>query len=339
MRVLVLGGTGVISRAIVNRLLAENQDVVIFNRGNKRLPFADDVELIRGDRLNREKFESEMQKQKFDAVIDMICFNEADARSTVNAFQDNVQHMVICSSIAAYKRPYKSVPTVEAAEELHDNPEYGYAFDKAEVERYLNGVIRSENLPITIIRPSLTFGPGALNIGVLRQNFGIVDRIRKGKPLVMFGDGSTSFSFTFVDDLAKGFTGVLGKKQTFGQAYHITNEERTIWEDLYLEIGKIVGKAPRIVHIPAELLYKAAPNLCGHLYYEKTYAGLFDNSKIRSVLPEFKAELTLNAGMRIIIDWWEREADTIDPEKEALEDSLVSIYNDWAGRIKELYMK
>ena len=339
MRVLVLGGTGVISRAIVTQLLSENHDVTIFNRGNKQLPFAGDVKLIKGDRLNRDDFEASMQKHKFDAVIDMICFNAADARSTVAAFRGNVRQMVICSSIAAYKRPYKSIPTVESAEELFDDPVFGYAFDKAEVERYLNNVIQDENLPITIIRPSLTFGPGAVNIGVLRQNFGIMDRIRKDKPLVMFGDGSTSFSFTFVPDLAKGFVGVLGKKETFGQAYHITSEERTIWEDLYLELGKIVGKPPQIVHIPAELLYKAAPNLCGHLYFEKTYAGLFDNSKIRSVLPDFKAELTLNEGMRIIIDWWEREANTVDPEKDALEDRLVSFYESWAGQVKNLYMK
>ena len=338
MRVLVLGGTGVISRAIVNQLLTANHDVTIFNRGNKKLPFVDRVELIKGDRLNRDEFEASMQKRKFDAVIDMICFNAADARSTVAAFRDNVGQMIICSSIAAYKRPYKSVPTVESAEELFDDPVFSYAFDKAEVERYLNSVIQDESLPITIIRPSLTFGPGAVNIGVLRQNFGIVDRIRKDKPLVMFGDGSTSFSFTFVDDLAKGFSGVLGNKETFGQAYHITSEERTIWEDLYLEIGKIVNKEPRIVHIPAELLYKAAPNLCGHLFFEKTYAGLFDNSKIRSVLPDYKAELTLNEGMRIIVDWWEREANVIDPEKEVLEDKLVGMYNNWADQIKDLYL-
>jgi nucleoside-diphosphate-sugar epimerase len=337
MRVLILGGTGVISRAIVNQLLIDNHEVIIFNRGNKKQSFAGEVEQIQGDRLDRDAFETSMRKEKFDAVIDMICFNEADAKSTVAAFRDNVEQLVVCSSIAAYKRPYKTVPTVEASEQLHDNPVFSYAFDKAEMERYLHRVIRDENLPITIIRPSLTYGPGAVNIGVLRQNFGIVDRIRKEKPLVMFGDGSTSWSFTFAPDLAKGFAGVLGKKETYGQAYHVTNEERTIWEDLYLEIGRIVGKTPRIVHIPSELLLKAAPNLCAHLYFEKTYAGLFDNSKIRSVVPEFAPELSLNAGLRIIVDWWEKEANTIDPEKDALEDKLVSLWTGWVDQVQNLY--
>ena len=99
---------------------------------------------------------------------------------------------------------------MESAEELFDDPAFTYAFDKAEVERYLNQVITERQLPVTMIRPSLTFGPGAANMGVLRQNYGIIDRIRRGKPLVMFGDGSTVFSFTFTPDLAKAFVGVLG---------------------------------------------------------------------------------------------------------------------------------
>ena len=132
---------------------------------------------------------------------------------------------------------------------------------------------------------------------------------------------------------------MLGNKKTYGEAYHVSSEERSIWQDLYLEFGNIVGKTPRIAHIPAEMLYKAAPNLCGHLYFEKTYAGLFDNSKIRSVVPDFKVDLSLNKGLRIIVDWWEKEAHTIDPEKDALEDKLAGLYYSWAEQMKDLYVK
>ena len=216
---------------------------------------------------------------------------------------------------------------------------FSYAFQKAEVERYLNTVIRKDNLPVTIIRPSLTYGSGAVNIGVLRQNYGIIDRIRKGKPLVMFGDGSTSWCWTFAQDLAKAFIGVLGNKKTFGQAYHATSEERHIWEDLYLEFGRITGIEPIIVHIPSELLYQAAPNLCNHLLFEKTYAGLFDNSKIKEDVPEFHTEITLNHGLQIILEWFESQGNKVDPEKDILEDRLVSLYNHWGDQMKNLYTK
>jgi nucleoside-diphosphate-sugar epimerase len=339
MKVLVLGGTGVISRAIVDRLLAERHQVTVYNRGTRTIPFAGDVTHIRGDRLQRQQFESDMRQRTFDAVIDMICFNEADARSSVAAFRNNAGHLVICSSIAAYKRPYKTVPTVEAAEEFWDNPVFGYAYHKAEMEKFLRPVIQADRLPITIVRPSLTYGPGASNIGVLRQNYGVMDRIQKGKPLVMFGDGTTSWSWTFAPDLAKGFVGILGNSQTYGESYHICSEELRIWEDLYLEFGKIVGRAPRIVHIPAELLYQAAPNLCAHLYFEKTYTGLFDNAKIRQVIPGYRAQISLNEGLRTIAEWFEKEANTVDPEKDALEDKLVELHRSWTDQITNLYTK
>jgi len=339
MNVLILGGTGVISRAIVQRLLDSDHEVTLFNRGNKTLVFQKDVQQITGDRLDRESFRNRFQKETFDAVIDMICFNADDAKSTIETFRDNTDQMVICSSVAAYKRPYNSVPTTEAGEEFYDNPEFGYSFHKAEVERYLKTVMDGEKLPVTIIRPSLTYGIGAANIGVLRQNYGIVHRIRNDKPLIMFGDGSTSWSWTFATDLAKAFVGVLGNEKTYGQAYNATSEERRIWEDLYLEFGNLVGKEPHIVHLPSELLYRAAPNLCNHLYFEKTFAGLFDNSKIKKDVPTFKVEISLNEGLQNMLAWWEKEENQVDPEKEILEDRLVNIFNHWADQMKNLYTR
>ncbi len=339
MKVLVLGGTGVISRSIVSQLLEKNHEVTTFNRGKKSLDFKGHVEQLVGDRSNREEFEASMGKHKFDVVIDMICFNAEDAKSTLRAFRGRVEQLVICSSVAAYKRPYNSLPVSEDGEELFDNPAFGYAFNKAEMERYINREAIQEKLNVTIVRPSLTYGVGAANIGVLRQNYGIVDRIRKGKPLIMFGDGTTPWSFTFVPDLAKGFVGVVGNKKTYGQCYHITNEDRHIWEDLYLEFGKLVGREPDIRHISSELLCKAAPNLFNHLYYEKSYAGIFDNTKIKRDVPGFNAGITLGEGLKTILEWFEKEADKVDPEKDELEDRLVAAYDKWVGDISGMYMK
>ena len=336
MKVLVLGGTGVISRDIVKQLMQTDHEVTVYNRGQRSLPLPGEVRQITGDRNDRTTFESSMREEKFDAVIDMICFNEADARSTVAAFEDSGAHIVICSSVAAYKRPYQSVPTVESEESLFDDPVFTYAFDKAEVERYLNTVIQERQLPVTMIRPSLTFGPGAANMGVLRQNYGIIDRIRKGKPLVMFGDGSTVFSFTFTPDLAKAFVGVLGNQKTFGQAYHVCSEERTRWEDLYLEFGKVLGCEVKIVHVPSELLVAANPDLFSHLFFEKTFPGLFDNSKIRSVLPEFTCDINLHEGVKMMVEWFEKEANQVDPEKDDLEDRIIEFHTGWKNQMQGL---
>jgi nucleoside-diphosphate-sugar epimerase len=339
MRVLILGGTGVISRAITENLLQGGHDVTHFNRGTKSLSFAKTVHVITGDRSKPGELEKAIGSAKFDAVIDMICFNKKDAEETVRVFRGKTSQLVITSSVAAYKRPYHSLPIREDAEELSTDASFGYGFHKAELERYLWDVIGKEKLPITIIRPSLTFGIGAPNIGVLRQNYGIVDRIRKGKPVVMFGDGSCPWTFTFVEDLAKAYAAVLGNPRAYGQAFQALHDELCRWEDLYLEFARLAGAEPKIVHIPSDILFKAAPNLCAHLYHEKTYPGIFDTTKLRCASPSFKTTVSLREGCAGLFTWWEKDAHAVDPEKDKLEDELVAACEKFAASVTNLYTK
>ncbi|MDR1933130.1 MAG: NAD-dependent epimerase/dehydratase family protein [Spirochaetales bacterium] len=339
MKVLILGGTGVISRAITENLLAGGYDVTHFNRGTKSVPFTKAVRLISGDRSKPGELEKAAGAEKFDAVIDMICFNKKDAEETIRAFRGKTGHIIITSSVAAYKRPYHSLPIREDAEELFTDPSFGYAFHKAELERFLWDLIGKEKLPVSILRPSLTFGVGAPNIGVLRQNYGVIERIRKGKPVVMFADGSCPWSFTFAEDLAKAYAALLGNTRAYGQAFHATSDELCRWEDLYLEFGRLAGAEPKIIHISSELLMKAAPNLCAHLYYEKTFPGIFDNTKIRCAAPSFKTTISLRQGCKTLFDWWEKEARAVDPEKDKLEDDLARAYEKFAESVTNIYTK
>jgi nucleoside-diphosphate-sugar epimerase len=336
MRILVLGGTGVISRGIVNALLNENHEVSVFNRGKRNVSFNGEVHEIVGDRQNREAFESSMKKERFDVVIDMICLHPDDAASTLRAFGENTEQIIVTSSVAAYKRPHKSLPVVEEKEELTDDVRWSYGFYKAEMERLLQKAIAEKRMNVTIIRPSLTFGPGGANLGVFRQNYGVADRIRKGKPLVVFGDGTAPFSFTFVPDLARGYAAVAGNKKTYGETYHICNEDRHIWEDLYLEFGRILGREPDIVHIPSEILFHGAPHLFDHIFFEKKYAGIFDNSKIRTAVPGYRASISLNEGVRMMLEWYEAEANQVDPEKDALEDRISALHAEWIRQVANL---
>ncbi len=332
MKVLVLGGTGVISREIVKLLLKNNVEVTVYNRGNRNLYAHHEVEQIIGNKQDGEAFYNQMKNRQFDAVIDMICYDANGAENLLKTFSHNTGHIIVCSSSAAYERPFKILPATEA-EGRYTGTSFLYAKNKAQMEIYLEKRFEEDQLPITIIRPSLTFGEGSQNLGVLRQNYGIAHRIKNGKPLVMFGDGTVPVNFTFAPDLAKGFVGVIGKKETFGETYHVTSEEMHLWNDLYEEFGKIIGIAPKIVHIPAELLFKASPKLCEHLYVEKMYPMLYDNTKIRTVIPNFKAEISLHEGLKYILKWFEAESNTIDLEKDQLEDKLVALYERWSNEI------
>jgi nucleoside-diphosphate-sugar epimerase len=329
MKVLLIGGTGVISRCIVELLLEKSYEVTIFHRGKNKLKFNGEVREIIGDRRDSIDFKTKMKKVKVDFVIDMISFTHSDAQLTVETFANRVHQLIITSSVAVYKRPLKTIPTLEDEEELTEDPSFDYAFQKAEMERYLQKMITAEKLPITIIRPSLTFGAGAANLGVLRQNYGIVDRIKKGKPLIIFGDGTNPFSFTFAPDLAKAYLGVLGNKKTYGKSYHVANPEQHIWDDLYLEFGKVVGIEPKILHLPSELLNRLSPETFSHIHYEKKYPGLYDITKIQNDIEEFTFDIFLRKGIQMMIKDYEEKGSVVDPVKDQFEDELVRLYSVW----------
>lgn len=322
MKVLLVGGTGVISSGIVKQLVTEGHDPVVLSRGSRQ-PARDGVATLVADKGDRAAFVRAMKEQRFDAVIDMISFSAEDVQTTIEAFEGRTDHIVVCSTIAAYKRPYASLPVREDAESLWDDPEFGYAYHKAQMEMAAMAAWNERRVPITFIRPSLTFGVGGANLGTLRQNYGIVDRIRRGRPLVLFGDGCHGFSFTFVPDLARAFVGVLGKSAAFGQAYHATSEAPTVWKDLYLTFGRLLGQEVEFVHLPSVYLKEARPDLFAHLHFEKTYDGLFSNDKLRSVVPGFKARITLEEGLADVLAWWEETGAVVDPEKDRMEELLV----------------
>jgi nucleoside-diphosphate-sugar epimerase len=338
MKVLVLGGTGVISRAVTRQLLADGHDVSIFNRGQREAPVSRDVRRIIGDRNDREAFQAQFKNEQFDVVIDMICFTPDDARVSVETFMGRVQQLIVCSSSLAYQRPYRAVPIREDVERLCEDPgsTFPRAYDKAEMERYLQQLMR-QGMPITIIRPSFTLGEGTSAFGVLRQNYGVIDRIRRGKPLVMFGDGNNPWSFTFAPDLALAFAGAAGNPATYGQHYHATSEECTVWKDAYLTLGKILGRDVEMFHMSSQALMHAAPRMCAHLYYEKSHVGLFDNSKIRRDVPRFRPRIALEQGLRDLLAWYEAEANVVDPARDALEDKLYDAHRNLLGQIEGIW--
>jgi len=323
MNILVIGGTGLISREITRQLADRNDRISIVNRGQSSASIPGKVEVLYQDRHAREDFSSLFHDRSFDAVIDMISFNTEDARQTVELFHKRTAQIMIVSSVAAYKRPLRSIPTREAEAELWESREYRYGFEKAEMERYLFEQIK-DGIPITIIRPSLTFGKGSRNIGVLRQNIGILDRIRRGKKLIMFGDGTNPWSFTFSRDLARMMIALIGNKDAIGEAFHLANQERSNWLDLYLEFGQIVGKEPNVLFVPSRVLYEADPGIFEHIYFEKSHPGLFDNEKYRHVTGDTEACTGLSEGLRGVVRSWEAEGLRPVAALNDLEDSIIS---------------
>lgn len=337
MKLLILGGTGVISSAIVKQGLAAGHEITIVNRGTRPSPYAGQIYCIQADRKDPTAFALKLNGVHPDVVIDMISFNSDDAKQTVSLFRDRAEQLIFTSSSAAYQRPYRSLPLQEEQETLTTSQDFPYGFYKAEMERYLQTEMAQGNIPITIIRPSLTFGIGAANIGVLRQNFNIAARIRKHLPLVMIGEGTIPWSFTFSDDLAKGFLLCCKNPKAYGQAFHITNTQSVLWEDLYRSIGELIGITPEFRYISSQALHYACPDMFAHFWYEKRYPSVFSVDKFRTAAPSYAPSISLKDGMASILEWWDSGAGSVDEEKWRLEDALCRCAEDFQNRLHSVF--
>ena len=334
MRVLIIGGTGNISREITRQAAQAGHEVFLFNRGQRTdADTSMATKVILGDRTIPGELASKLKCYEFDVVIDMLSFNADDAKTTLEAVGDRTGHLIFTSSVAVYAEPPRRIPIIEDGAVLRTDDSFPYGFQKANMERYLKTV--ETKYPITIIRPSLTFGIGCSNIGILRQNANIARRIMDDKPLVMMGDGTNTWTFTFSPDLARAYVLSLNNPATFGRTFHVTSGFVHIWDDLYTTIGDILGKNPRIVHVPSEMLNDIDSTLFGHLQMEKKYFGYFDCSSFRNAVPSWKPEYDLHRGMEMICAWWRDNGYPYEEDKDRLETLICESMLQATVKIKE----
>lgn len=318
MRAVILGGTGNISTSIVRQLLEKGYDVACYNRGRSDL-VPKDVRQITGDRNDRDLFEKTMRKENFDIAIDMISYTADDAASSIAAFC-GVKHFIQCSTTCAYGIDNRWLPVSE------DHPlvpctEYGRG--KAAADRLLLEAYYSKGFPVTIVRPSVTYGP---KIGVLRQiawEFSWIDRIRKGKPILICGDGKALMQFMHVDDAARGFVGIIGKEHCIGQVYNLAGKGCTTWEQHHETAMKVLGRNVEIIGIPLKTLIsvdKRRFSVCEEIFAHNSY---YSSDKIYRDVPEFRPQISLEDGMRQVFDYMDRNGMIPDSDNESWEDRLI----------------
>lgn len=321
MKIGIVGGTGNISQAVVRLLLEKGHEVVCFNRQqtSKAPP---DVRVIQGDRRDREDFEKKMQAEKFDAAIDMICFDAQDALSSIRAFR-GIGWFVQTSTTCTYGIEYDYLP-VDETHPLRPNTAYGQnkvAADDVYLEAY-----HRERFPIVILKPSTTYGPVQ---GMLRQicwDFSWIDRTRKGKPVIVCGDGFALHQHMHVDDIARAFIGVVGKQHTPGQTYNAVNRGYITWADYHRLAGKILGKDVELVGVPFEDLRRLNVPDMGILEDEFAYNDYYSSEKLFRDVPEFHPQISLEQGMRQVFEVMEREGRIPDSDKFRWEDEIIERY-------------
>ncbi len=320
MKVLIIGGTGNISRGIVAALLKGSHDVVLFNRGQHVDPPPPDVRVIHGDRQDRDDFEAKVGAENWDAVIDMISFNADDASSAIRACQGRVGHFVHCSTVMTYGPPFSGINLPETAPLQGTS---GYGLNKVEADNILLEAFKNDGFPVTIFKPSYTHGPG---INLLRQVGGDgswIDRLRKNKPILSAGDGLNYFQFLASGDAGVAFAGILGKSQCFGEIYNLVHPQARTWDEWHRAAADALGVDIEIVHVSQETLIAMAPERFSGLRSNFGHTQIFSHEKLDSVLPDFTPIIPVTESVAENIAWMDRHNRVTDSDVDDLEDQII----------------
>lgn len=325
MNVLVIGGTGLISGATVRQLKKDSHKVSIFHRGRRPLELRGVREIL-GDRQDRKDFEAKMSGERFDAVIDSILFNAEDAQSALRAFEGRTKHFLFISTVCAVGGPLTRIP---ADEEEPYQPLSPYGRGKAEAERLLLQAHRKRGFPVTVFRPSHTYGPGAgIALGTFVCNWesdpGLMLRILQGKPVIVHGDGEGLWQSCLATEVAEGLVGALQRKLTIGQIYNLCGHEVVTWNEYYRRLGLALGRSPKIVHLPSDLILAQAPSeACAFLRDIGQYHGAYSIQKALKEIPGFRPRTPLEKGLRMQYAWMKKKGLLASAPKRPFEDHLA----------------
>ncbi len=323
MKILIIGGTGLISTAITAQLLARGDDVTHYNRGQSGSPVPG-VHTIKGDRTDYAAFERQMADDgPWDCVMDMVGYKPDDGESVVRAFAGRTAHFIFCSTVDVYTKPAAQYPIREDAAR-EPSREFSYAYDKAIIENMLLGAHARGDLPLTIIRPAYTYGEGRGMLSTLSGN-GYLHRLRSGKPIAAHGDGSGLWASCHRDDVARAFVAAAGNERTIGKAYNATSDEWLTWNQYHHTVAAAMGAPePKLVHIPTDALLAAAPKQAWITAVNFQFNNIFDTGAARTDL-DWQAEIPLANGVQRIVAWLEAHGG-VPASDDEFEDRLVAAW-------------
>jgi nucleoside-diphosphate-sugar epimerase len=327
MRVLIIGGSGLISTAITRRLLDRGADLTLYNRGRTPLRVEGSVRQRHGDRRDYAAFEAQMRAAgRFDCVIDMICFVPEDAESVVRAFRSRARQVIFTSTVDVYNKPASRYPYTE--EEPRDKALGSYGQNKVKCEDVFSAAHERGDFAVTIIRPAMTYGEGGSLVQSMGWDTRFLDRIRRGKPIICHGDGSSLWVACHVDDAAAAFANAVGNEAAYGKPYHVTGEEWMTWNRYYQGIAEAMGApAPELVHIPTDLLAAVAPKGAGVCAVNFQFNNIFDNSRARADLG-FRYSVSWVDGVRRTVAWLDANHRIGDSDGDPAYDRMIAAWRE-----------
>ncbi len=323
MRILFIGGTGTISSACVQLALTRGMEVSIINRGiSDRRDLPSDVETLVANAQKIDELSQALAGRAYDVVADFLAFTPGEVTERLDLFRGRVGQYVFISSATVYEKPPALLPIVESTP--LSNPRWDYANDKIRSEDVLTAAYRDEQYPVTIVRPSHTYDERTPPVyGGWTQ----IERMRQGKPVVVHGDGTSLWTLTHSSDFAVGLIGLLGDPRTFGQAFHITSDEVFSWNQINEILAAAAGApSPQLVHIPSETIAEVDRDWGDALLGDMAHSLVFDNTKLKRLVPGFATRTTFPVAAREIVEWFDADPDRrrVDESFEAVVERLLT---------------
>jgi nucleoside-diphosphate-sugar epimerase len=332
VNVLIVGGTGLISQALTRQLQERGVEVTHYNRGQKQPAVAPlrPPRTLTGDRYVHAAFEAQVQEAgRFDAVIDMIGYAPTDSESLVRAVRGRTSHVIFCSTIDVHQKPATKYPITEAEPRRGNNT---YGRNKVICEDVMMEAQRRGDFAVTVIRPGHTYGEGRGVFGCLGDR-GHIDRLRRGKPVVVHGDGTSLWTSCHIEDVARAFVGALENPKAHGKAYNVPGEEWFTWNHWTEVVARLLGAPPpQLVHIPSALLHRAAPKR-GALCVENFFGhNIYDTAAARADLG-FRYTINLEEGMRRVLAWWLEQGKVSSSDDDAFTERLLAAWERLSGEL------
>ena len=319
MRILLVGGTGNISSFVTELAAERGHEVTVLNRGRSPLP--DGVRGLVGDAGDPASVESAIGAESFDVVANFRSFSPRQAADDIRIFSGRTAQYVYVSSASAYQKPVARLPIVESTPLR--NPFWQYSRDKIASEDALVSAYRETGFPVTIVRPSHTYGPSLIP---LEGGWTALRRILDGRPVVVHGDGTSLWTLTHSRDFARAFVGLFGNPHALGQAVHITSDESLTWDEIARLLARALGREADIVHIASEAIAREIPELGPGLLGDKAHSVLFDNTLVKRLVPGWVATTPFADGAREIVDWHlaDPARQRVDGDRDAAFDRLIA---------------
>ena len=320
MKILFVGGTGIISSACSQLAVASGHEVTLLNRGQSVRSAPEGAEVVLADLGRPSDVQAAVRGRKFDAVAQFIAFTPEHIQRDIELFAGIADHYVFISSASAYQTPPSYLPVTEST--LLNNPIWAYSRAKMDCEERLLDACRAQGFPATIVRPSHTYDRTLLPS---HGGWTVVDRMRKGLPVVVHGDGTSLWVLTHHRDFARGLVPLLGNPATIGEAFHITSDEVLTWNQIYTLVGKAAGVEAKLVHVPSDVIARFDREWGDSLLGDKTHSMIFDNSKLKRFVPGYEATIPFAQGVREIIEWYDADASrrVVDAEFNHLNDAII----------------